>query len=98
MSTKTSLKSDATVSCGGKTASLVTKTPLLDEGDAEAKRAEILKYFHDSFTLYESLFECLANDQAFYTRANRLRQPLICLLYTSPSPRDGLLSRMPSSA
>ena len=32
-----------------------------------------------------------------------LLQPLggllwLCLLYTSPSPRDGLLSRMPSSA
>ena len=27
-----------------------------------------------------------------------LGQPLVCLLYTSPSPRDGLLSRMPSSA
>ena len=25
-------------------------------------------------------------------------QDYICLLYTSPSPRDGLLSRMPSSA
>ena len=25
-------------------------------------------------------------------------QRIICLLYTSPSPRDGLLSRMPSSA
>ena len=25
-------------------------------------------------------------------------QDLTCLLYTSPSPRDGLLSRMPSSA
>ena len=25
-------------------------------------------------------------------------QLYICLLYTSPSPRDGLLSRMPSSA
>ena len=25
-------------------------------------------------------------------------QTEICLLYTSPSPRDGLLSRMPSSA
>ena len=25
-------------------------------------------------------------------------QHIICLLYTSPSPRDGLLSRMPSSA
>ena len=24
--------------------------------------------------------------------------PSTCLLYTSPSPRDGLLSRMPSSA
>ena len=24
--------------------------------------------------------------------------PFTCLLYTSPSPRDGLLSRMPSSA
>ena len=32
---------------------------------------------------------------------NRLAEKLyndICLLYTSPSPRDGLLSRMPSSA
>ena len=27
-----------------------------------------------------------------------LGQSYICLLYTSPSPRDGLLSRMPSSA
>ena len=27
-----------------------------------------------------------------------LDQGISCLLYTSPSPRDGLLSRMPSSA
>ena len=27
-----------------------------------------------------------------------LNQIISCLLYTSPSPRDGLLSRMPSSA
>ena len=26
------------------------------------------------------------------------RRVSVCLLYTSPSPRDGLLSRMPSSA
>ena len=26
------------------------------------------------------------------------KQLQVCLLYTSPSPRDGLLSRMPSSA
>ena len=30
--------------------------------------------------------------------AARLEPPYGCLLYTSPSPRDGLLSRMPSSA
>ena len=28
----------------------------------------------------------------------KLSGSYICLLYTSPSPRDGLLSRMPSSA
>ena len=27
-----------------------------------------------------------------------IHETKICLLYTSPSPRDGLLSRMPSSA
>ena len=29
---------------------------------------------------------------------NNLNDSKACLLYTSPSPRDGLLSRMPSSA
>ena len=33
-------------------------------------------------------------EQKTYTQAI----PYFCLLYTSPSPRDGLLSRMPSSA
>ena len=31
-------------------------------------------------------------------KLKNIRTDLICLLYTSPSPRDGLLSRMPSSA
>lgn len=61
----------------GQTADLVTRTPLLDSGDPETKRQEILDYFHNTFTLYESLFECLDGDQAYYQRANRLRQPLI---------------------
>lgn len=57
--------------------SIVTKTTLLDSGSAEEKREEILHYFHQSFSLYESLFECLANDDAYYERANPLRHPLI---------------------
>ena len=31
-------------------------------------------------------------------RSQALARAEACLLYTSPSPRDGLLSRMPSSA
>ena len=43
-----------------------------------------------------------ADGAAYYERCVRLLGDLeeteACLLYTSPSPRDGLLSRMPSSA
>ena len=35
---------------------------------------------------------------AFNFPGNGVDNDVICLLYTSPSPRDGLLSRMPSSA
>ena len=31
-------------------------------------------------------------------RQSIIEESIDCLLYTSPSPRDGLLSRMPSSA
>src|SRR5664279_4987855 len=31
-------------------------------------------------------------------KADKAETTSVCLLYTSPSPRDGLLSRMPSSA
>ena len=50
------------------------------------------KYF---VTVLCAGFDALVNE-----RANRMTWPKgqICLLYTSPSPRDGLLSRMPSSA
>ena len=37
-------------------------------------------------------------DKAFKAAAKTANKPTTCLLYTSPSPRDGLLSRMPSSA
>ena len=38
---------------------------------------------------YQSALEALGYEVSVYD---------VCLLYTSPSPRDGLLSRMPSSA
>ncbi|WP_085909572.1 5-histidylcysteine sulfoxide synthase [Kiloniella majae] len=56
---------------------LKTHTIILDQGDPEEKRQEILDYFHKTFSLYETLFECLKDDNAFYARANSLRHPLI---------------------
>ena len=43
--------------------------------------------------------DCFVEDEGVPDPFNwDARQHEICLLYTSPSPRDGLLSRMPSSA
>ena len=54
-----------------------TRTMILDQGDPEEKRAEILDYFHKTFDLDERLYETLKSDAAFYLRADRLRHPLI---------------------
>ena len=62
-------------------------------------------YAGDLFTMNYILIDFWAIDLHFkMSLASIRRQPPppdlreVCLLYTSPSPRDGLLSRMPSSA
>src|SRR5665647_1630044 len=47
-----------------------------------------------------ALFQGIFFRRAFYALAEKSGESRFrtCLLYTSPSPRDGLLSRMPSSA
>ena len=56
---------------------LVTKTPLCNGNDIEGTREQIRNYFHRTFSLYEMLFELLANDDTFYEQPDRLRHPLI---------------------
>jgi 5-histidylcysteine sulfoxide synthase/putative 4-mercaptohistidine N1-methyltranferase len=56
---------------------LFPRTPLLAGSDVEAKRAELLAYFHSTFDAYESLFQVLANDEAYYKKPIPLRHPLI---------------------
>ena len=48
---------------------------------------------------FTRLVAALLSDEEYRALQNELLEdPERCLLYTSPSPRDGLLSRMPSSA
>lgn len=53
------------------------RTPLLDQGDAAGKRAEFKNYFLQTYSLYESLFELLNAEPAFYLKPDPLRHPLI---------------------
>ena len=49
--------------------------------------------------LPDETFETIKNsDACLKAPVGESAKDVICLLYTSPSPRDGLLSRMPSSA
>ena len=52
----------------------------------------------DNVPLLETLVTLSPLDVAFWKLRDIGHAVYLCLLYTSPSPRDGLLSRMPSSA
>ena len=69
--------------------------PALDDDDLRRGKPTNHKVFGEAIAV-------LAGDalltQAFYLMTDSSSMSSICLLYTSPSPRDGLLSRMPSSA
>lgn len=54
-----------------------SRTTILNSGDVEEKRAEILEYFLKTYALDEQLYDHLASDSAFYLRAEPLRHPLI---------------------
>ena len=56
-------------------------------------------WHHEAVELVEEIGRRTTNITGDERETSYLFQQMsICLLYTSPSPRDGLLSRMPSSA
>ena len=63
---------------------------LLKEWDGEVIRLALLKAKYSEILKWTDNLVSEANSNLHYMYS--------CLLYTSPSPRDGLLSRMPSSA
>lgn len=54
-----------------------TQTLRLNGNNAEEKRQEILAYFNQTWDLYQSLFDCLADERAYFNKAIPLRHPLI---------------------
>ena len=68
------------------------------------KKGEVVKGRGSELTTLQSEFlervadEGMENSSRIARDLNDTNQTHPCLLYTSPSPRDGLLSRMPSSA
>ena len=76
------------------------------------KRTELSQDYHTIFSAGYTNIQIMSNDRprlvlydgtSYYADPEMLMRDTaawyhICLLYTSPSPRDGLLSRMPSSA
>lgn len=54
-----------------------TRTTILNTGNAEEKRQEILDYFYATYDIDTHLYDHLNGDEAFYYRAEPLRHPLI---------------------
>src|SRR5471030_2994217 len=54
-----------------------TQTLRLNGINAAEKRREILEYFNQTWDLYESLFDCLSDERAYFDKAISLRHPLI---------------------
>ena len=79
---------------------LLTRNTGIDDIVAETGLSQ--KYVRDIVFLLEKgeerLIEAVQHGTLPLSAAIQIARAKTCLLYTSPSPRDGLLSRMPSSA
>lgn len=55
----------------------ISKTPIINQGEVTAKRAEIKAHFISTYETYENLFSCLNSEDAYYLKPESLRHPLI---------------------
>ncbi|ORC90164.1 generic methyltransferase [Trypanosoma theileri] len=54
------------------------RSPTLNTGDPTKKMEEIRNYVHNTMSLYEKVFECVATEEAFFVKPiHKLRHPLI---------------------
>ena len=76
---------------------MIKKGNLISEGKAKSlfeteKYEELLMVYRDDTSAFDG------KKKEALKGKGEINNIFNCLLYTSPSPRDGLLSRMPSSA
>ena len=58
--------------------SKLSKYPVtLDGNNVDEKRQEIKDYFHNTYELYEKVFDVLKNDDVFYEKSEVTRHPMI---------------------
>jgi len=57
--------------------SLLNRSLVLSNNKISVTREQVSDYFHQTSDLYESLFETLKNDEAYYFKPIHLRHPLI---------------------
>ena len=73
---------------------------LFSKGDVDGATALLNSYpelaVHNEYSAHPLLRSFVANNDGNCYKDSHMR--IACLLYTSPSPRDATLSRMPSSA
>ena len=81
-------------------AALPPRQVRLDELVTTKDTLQLAALLDEDSTFYGDLFAHVVEWHDEYYLEDGLHRALraVCLLYTSPSPRDGLLSRMPSSA
>lgn len=75
--TKTNPSDQVTTSPLSSSVPILLNTPHLNFPNIETARAELRAYFLNTYDCYESLFECLKNDDAYYKKPIPLRHPLI---------------------
>jgi 5-histidylcysteine sulfoxide synthase/putative 4-mercaptohistidine N1-methyltranferase len=51
--------------------------PTLDGFSVEQKRQEILEYFHNTYDLFEKMFDVLSEESVFYKKSEKTRHPMI---------------------
>ena len=64
----------------------------------DQKVEQMVKLRKSGLTAQETALVLGTTANTIYSKERRIRNGSTCLLYTSPSPRDLVISRMPSSA